>query len=98
MSAAIGLLAVELHIPDSHSLKAKRQVLSRIKARLRNRYNVSVAELDYQDKWQRTMLGIVGIASSQQVVEKTLNEIERELEGRLFPGTVLSSDISYLAM
>lgn len=68
----IGLAACECLIYDAHSLKDKRAVLQRIITRLRQRYNLSVAEVDYQDTWQRTKIAIVSVASSKVAVEKEL--------------------------
>ena len=88
----VGLLTIEFHLPDARSLKAKRMVVSRIKGRLRSRHNVAVAELDFQDKWQRAALGVVSIGSSRQVVERTLDAVGRELEDHLLPGPVLQAE------
>jgi uncharacterized protein YlxP (DUF503 family) len=54
----VGALRVEFFVPGASSLKAKRQVVKSVKDRLRNRFNVSVAEVDYLDKWQRAALGL----------------------------------------
>lgn len=76
----IGLCTVELHFPDSHSLKAKRQILSSLTSRLRRKFNVSVAEVDEQDLWQKAILGIVCVANESgrvnQVLEQVLNTIK----------------------
>lgn len=69
----IGLAACECFIYNAHSLKDKRAVLQRIITRLRQRYNLSVAEVAYQDTWQRTKIAIVSVASSKVAVEKELN-------------------------
>jgi uncharacterized protein len=68
----IGLAACECLIYDAHSLKDKRAVLQRILTRLRQRYNLSVAEVDYQDTWQLTKIAIVSVASSKVAVEREL--------------------------
>lgn len=59
----IGLAECECIIYDAHSLKEKRAVLQRIITRIKQKYNVSVAEVDYQDLWQRTKIAIVTVAS-----------------------------------
>ncbi|HYK74682.1 MAG TPA: DUF503 family protein [Pseudoneobacillus sp.] len=59
----IGLAECECFIYDAHSLKEKRAVLQRIITRIKQKYNVSVAEVDYQDLWQRTKIAIVTVAS-----------------------------------
>jgi uncharacterized protein YlxP (DUF503 family) len=75
----LGLCTVELHIPDGQSLKAKRQVLLSLKTRLRDKFNVSVAEVDGQDLWQRSVLGIACVANEgthvNQVLDQALNLI-----------------------
>ncbi|PLR97237.1 DUF503 domain-containing protein [Bacillus sp. T33-2] len=68
----IGLAACECIIYDAHSLKEKRSVLLRILTRLKQRYNVSAAEVDYQDTWQRTKIAIAAVSSSQVSAEKEL--------------------------
>ena len=87
----IGLLTIEFHLPESRSLKAKRGVLRRMMARLKNHHNVAVAEIDYQDKWQRGTVGIVTLASNRDVVMKTLEAVEAEAELQLRPGLVISA-------
>ena len=63
----VGLLTLELHIPDAQSLKDKRQVLRSLKDKLRREFNVAVAELDHQDVWQRSVVGVVTL-SAQDIV------------------------------
>ena len=69
----VGLCTIELHFPDSHSLKAKRQVLVSLKDRLRDKFNVSVAEVGDQDLWQRTVLGIACVANERSYVNQVLD-------------------------
>jgi len=86
----IGVLSLELHLPDAHSLKEKRMVVRSVKDRLRARFNVAVAELDHQDLWQRAVLGVVSISSDQKTLEELFERIERESEsflGRDLVGT-----------
>ena len=68
----IGCLTLEIYLPESHSLKDKRQVLRSLKDRLRHRFNVSVAELDGQDSWQRAVVGVVAIAADAAYLEGAL--------------------------
>ena len=74
----VGLLILELHLPEAHSLKDKRFTVRRIQDRLRARFNVAVAELDHQDLWQRSSIGVVSIASDHTVLEKIMQAVERE--------------------
>jgi uncharacterized protein YlxP (DUF503 family) len=75
----VGLCTVELFIPESQSLKDKRQVLLSLKDRLREKFNLSVAEVDGQDLWQKAVLGLVCVANEgryvNQVCDQALNLI-----------------------
>jgi uncharacterized protein YlxP (DUF503 family) len=75
----VGLCTVELFIPGSQSLKDKRQVLMSLKDRLRDRFNLSIAEVDGQDLWQKTVLGFACVANEtrhvHQVLEQALNVV-----------------------
>lgn len=65
----IGFAECECIIYDAHSLKDKRAVLQRILTRLKQKFNVSVSEIDYQDVWQRTKIAIVTVASAKVSAE-----------------------------
>ena len=78
---AVGLLTVDLQIPASRSLKNKRKVVSSITAKLRQRFNVAVAEVDFQDKWQRCRIGVSAISNDGQVVENQLRKVRDMIEG-----------------
>jgi uncharacterized protein len=90
----IAVLRVELHIPYAHSLKEKRMVLRRVKDRLQ-KFNVAVAEVEYQDVWQRAGLGIVAISTTDQHVERELAAAADEIE-RVEPGLVTRTEIEFL--
>jgi uncharacterized protein len=76
----IGLLTLEIHIPDARSLKDKRQVLRSLKDRLRGRFNVAIAELDHQDTWQRSQVGIVSLSNDEAHLEQSLRAVFDEAE------------------
>lgn len=95
-SVNVALCLVRLHLPAVGSLKEKRMVLRSLKDRLRERFNVSVAEVEHQDLWQRSTLGIVGIASARGPLEATFSAIQEEIERRA-PGEVLSTDVEFLS-
>jgi len=69
----IGLAECECMIYDAHSLKEKRAVLQRILTRLKQKFNVSVAEVGFQDVWQRTTIAIVVVTSTRVNTEHELN-------------------------
>lgn len=75
------LLTLELHFPGCSSLKEKRFVLSSLKSRLRQRYNVSVAEVGYQDKWQRCRLAVAMVGSDRRSVDASCDRVLRFVEG-----------------
>ncbi|MCC6140018.1 MAG: DUF503 domain-containing protein [Nitrospira sp.] len=76
----VGVCTVELWIPESQSLKDKRQVLHSVKDRLRGKFNLSIAEVDGQDLWQKAVLGMACVANDgnyvEQVIEQALNVIK----------------------
>ena len=71
----VGLLRLELFLPASQSLKAKRSILNHVKERLRTRFNASVAEVDHQDLWQRATLGVAVVSGEAHVADKVLRDI-----------------------
>jgi uncharacterized protein YlxP (DUF503 family) len=90
----VGLLSLEIHFPYSQSLKDKRKELNSLKDRIRQKYNIALAELDYQDTWQRTKIGIVTLNSQPAVVENILAKILKDVEGHV-NGDVLKADIQF---
>ena len=74
----IAFLTLELRIEGAHSLKDKRQVLRSLKDKLRNGFNVAVAELDANDLWQRATIGVVSISGSQDYLQGLMQNVERE--------------------
>ena len=93
----VALLSVELHIPDANSLKAKRMVLRRVKDRLK-KFNVSVAETDHQDLWQRAALALtmrVAVSTTPAAVTEALASVENEIE-RAAPMMVTRTQVDFL--
>jgi uncharacterized protein YlxP (DUF503 family) len=74
----VAYLTLELRIEGAHSLKDKRQVLRSVKDRLRNSFNISIAEIEVTDLWQRATLGIVSISHSRDYLEGLMRNVERE--------------------
>jgi len=77
----VGILRVELFIPESGSLKTKRYAIKSIKDRLRSRFNVSVAEVDNSDKWQRASLGVVAVSNDSQHMDSILGNVMNLIYG-----------------
>ncbi|NOQ96617.1 MAG: DUF503 family protein [Calditrichae bacterium] len=80
MQSIVGLLTLDLFLPYSSSLKEKRLVIKSIKDKVRNKFNVSIAEVDYQDKWQRARLGVVQVANDYGFIEKNMNAVFKLIE------------------
>lgn len=76
----IGAIDCECMIYDAQSLKDKRAVLQRVLSRVKQKYNVSISEIDYQNTWQRTKFGIVAISSSKVQTEKELQSVLRFID------------------
>jgi uncharacterized protein len=85
---AIGLLTLELHLPEAQSLKNKRQVLRSLKDRLRGHFNVAVAELDFEETWQRSVVGVVTLGNEEQHVEESLQKVLAEADKILGPALI----------
>lgn len=71
----VGTVEIELYLPGVLSLKEKRFVMKSIKQRIRNQFNVSIAEVDYNDKWQRAGLGIACVSNDRRFIDSTLTKI-----------------------
>lgn len=76
----IGLLQLELLIPGSRSLKDKRKAMSSLKSRLKSRFNCSVAETAFKEKWARSELCVCVVSDEHSHVEEQLNSIGRFAE------------------
>lgn len=76
----VGTCRVELHLAGNTSLKGKRRVVKGIKDRIRGRFNVSVAEVDRLDEWQRATLGIACISNNARLVDETLTKVVNLIE------------------
>jgi uncharacterized protein len=86
--AAIGVLTLEIRVENSRSLKEKRHVVKSLKDRLRHKFNVSVAEIDYQDLWQRALVAAATVSSDRAHGELVLQAVEREAVELLGPQLV----------
>ncbi|HUU30317.1 MAG TPA: DUF503 domain-containing protein [archaeon] len=71
----IGVCTFELHLDGVQSLKTKRGVLKRLKARIVNKFNVSVAEVDQLDSWQRSTLAVAVISKEQKFANQVLSKV-----------------------
>jgi len=77
----VGVLKLQVRIPENHSLKGKRGVLKRIQARVSQRFNVSITECGDQDLWQSSVLGFAAAGTSRPIVEATLGKVVEFVDG-----------------
>lgn len=77
----VGTLKLEFFLADNQSLKGKRKVVKSMVDRVKARFNVAVAEVGSNDKWQRIEIGISAVGNDRRHVDSSLNHVHRFLEG-----------------
>jgi hypothetical protein len=94
----IAYLTLELRIEGAHSLKDKRQVVRSIKDRLRHSFNISIAEIQVTDLWQRATLGVVSISDSRDYLEGLMRNVENAVtrQANNLGAEVIDSFMDYL--
>lgn len=91
-----GFLYLKLHLPDNFSLKDKRRLLHSLISQVRQRFNVSITEVEDQDQWQITTLGIACVASNGRFVEKTLSRVRDFILSNRFEVEVIDQEMETL--
>src|SRR6476661_968350 len=76
----VGVCEITLHLPECHSLKDKRQVIKSVMARVRQQFEVAIAEVDEQDRWQIAKLGVSCVSNSSQHIDEILGRVRRYIE------------------
>jgi uncharacterized protein YlxP (DUF503 family) len=76
----VGVSQITLHLPGCHSLKDKRQVIKSVTARVRQQFEVAIAEVDEQDRWQIAKLGVSCVSNSSQHIDEILGRVRRYIE------------------
>ena len=71
----VGVCTIELRLHETHSLKGKRRILKSITSRVKNHFNVAIAEVDFQDKWQRALLGVAVVSTAQDHANGILSKV-----------------------
>jgi uncharacterized protein len=92
---AIGVLTLEIHVESSHSLKEKRHVVKSLKDRLRERFNVAVAEIDGLDSWQNSVIAAVTVSNDRIHAEQMLQAVEAHAASVL-GGALASTNTEWL--
>ncbi len=89
----IGTLTIHLHLPACASLKEKRGRIKPLIARLHREFNVSVAEIGLQDKWQETIIACAMVGNERGHLESALQNVAKWVEGNWTDGDVISQKV-----
>lgn len=92
----LATLTIHLHIPGCSSLKEKRGYIKPLIARLRREFNLSVAEVDLQDKWQEAVIGCAMIGSERAFLESALQTVSRWVDANWREGDVIAHRIELI--
>lgn len=76
----IGVLQVAIRLPESHSLKEKRRLVKSLVTRVRNKFNVSISEVDSQDSWQLATLAVAHVGNARRYTNELLDQALRFME------------------
>ena len=95
----VGVCRITIHLPGAHSLKEKRRVVRSLTARVRSRFNVSIAEVDDLDLWQSAGIAFVCVSNSTGHVDDTMQTVVRFIEGNLLDGFIadVATEVLHLA-
>jgi len=92
----VGVCRISLRLPENLSLKGKRQVLKSITTRVKNKFNVSIAEVDDQDLWQLATLGICCVSNNKRYTNKVLSKVVGFITNSRFEVEILNYEIEIL--
>jgi len=88
----VGILSLELYIPGASSLKEKRYIVQSVKTKIAKKFSVSIAEVDHNDKWQRSTLGIAKVSRDIVSIDKVFNLIDDFIE-KDFRVEIINKDV-----
>jgi len=71
----VGLLLLDCYMPESQSLKDKRRIITSLSERLRRQFNIAIAEVEYQDQWQRARLAIVLVNTNWRMLQSSMSKL-----------------------
>jgi uncharacterized protein YlxP (DUF503 family) len=91
----VGTAKISLYIQDNHSLKEKRKIVKSVIAKVHQRFNASIAEVDSNDKWQMIGLGISVVGNDRRFVNSALDKILTYVDS-LYLGEIIDSDIEIM--
>jgi len=94
--AIVGLCTIELYLPGITSLKEKRGIIKSMLKRIHNQFNVATAEIDFLDKWQRSVIAITAVSNATPHVHQVLNTVIRFIEDQYPDAMIVDQDIEIL--
>ncbi len=94
----VGVCKINLRLPENLSLKGKRQVLKSVTTRVRNKFNVSVAEIDDHDMWQLATIGICCVSNDKRYTNRVLSKVVDFVTGGRFQVEILDYEIEIIAI
>ncbi len=92
----VGICTIELCLPENQSLKGKRKIVNGLKGRLKSRFNISVAEIDNLDIWQRATLGVAMINSNRRYVDQEFSKILNFIESSQYAPYLMDYFIEFV--
>ena len=92
----VGVCTIELRLPGNGSLKGKRSILKSITVRVSREFNVSIAEVDAQDTWQRAVLGVACVSSSASYAHRQMERVVQWIEANRLELELLDYQIELL--
>ncbi|UCC90276.1 MAG: DUF503 domain-containing protein [Dehalococcoidia bacterium] len=92
----VGVCKISLRLPENLSLKGKRRVLKSITTRVRNQFNVSVAEVDDNDLWQLATIGICCVSNNKRYTNQVLSKVVDFIAGGRFEVEIINHEIEIL--
>ncbi len=92
----VGVCVIDLRLPGNGSLKGKRSVVKSIVTRVTREFNVSVAEVDQQNVWQRAVLGVACVSSSASYAHGQLERVVQWIEEQRLDVELLDYEIDML--
>ena len=98
MAMHVGVARVALHLAENSSLKGKRMVVKSVAQRVRNRFNVAVAEIDTQDAWEVITLGIVCVSDDPRHANEMLSKVIDFIESERLDADVGEVELELIAV
>ena len=91
----VGIMMIELHLHDNHSLKGKRKIVKSIVGKVKHRFNVAIAEVGSNDKWQKIELGVSTVGNDRRHIDSSLNNVLDFIDS-MYLAEIVNSEIEII--